>query len=1018
MRLRRTLSARTGNVPADYIDGFSGSDEEGKQMSKLRKSVSYSRGLTWLMALALGALAAGCGGGGGQSPILGSGGAVSAVAPAVTVVAPLPNATAVPTNTTIITAAFTKAMDPTTLTTASFTLACPAGTPLAGTGPVTYVAAGNVATLTLPAAGLPANTVCTATVTTAAKDTSGVPLAADFSWTFTTAAVADVTPPTVTGTVPANGATNVAINTKVGATFSEAMSPATITATTFTLMQGATAVAGAVTYTGVSAVFTPASELAANSTYTATITTGATDLAGNMLAASYVWSWTTAAAADTTPPTVTGTIHVNGQTNVPINTAVGATFSEAMNPLTITNANFILTATASGTAVAGVVSYSGVSALFMPLSNLAPSTNYTVTVKGGIGGVADLAGNVMVSDFTINWTTAAAADTTPPTVTATTNGNGTTGVPVNTKVGATFSEGMNPLTVTNANFTMKATVSGTAVAGTVSYSGANAVFTPASNLAPSTNYTVTINGGVGGVTDLAGNPMAANYVWSWTTAATPDTTPPTVIGTINANGATGVSISTKAGATFSEAMDPLTITTATFTLNQGTTAVAGTVSYSGVNAVFTPTSSLAPNTFYTATITSGVKDLAGNAMAANYVWSWTTGAAPDTTPPAVFSTNPADVAVGVCMNKAVNATFSESMDPLSISTATFTLAVTTGGASVTGVVTYNALTKIATFTPAANLTGAPPTSYTATIKGGASGVKDLAGNALVADKVWSFTTNASTCVTAPVLGAASTFGGFGGNATLTSDGLNTVINGDIGVNAASTKITGLTDSGGNVYTITTSNNGLVNGLVYTLTAPPGSVAGAAVTQARADALVAFNSISPASLPGGIDVSSLAQCPSCGGAGQGPGQLAGRTLPPGVYLSTVGTYGIGITVPTAGNLTLDAGGDANAVWVFQTAAGTGTLIVGVTGPATPAVPIQVLLINGAQAKNVFWYVPGGATIGTGATMVGTMLSDAAITMSTTGGGPPPNAVTTTLNGRAIAVTAGVTMTNTVINVPAP
>jgi hypothetical protein len=242
-----------------------------------------------------------------------------------------------------------------------------------------------------------------------------------------------------------------------------------------------------------------------------------------------------------------------------------------------------------------------------------------------------------------------------------------------------------------------------------------------------------------------------------------------------------------------------------------------------------------------------------------------------------------------------------------------------------------------------------------------------------------------------------------------------VVNGDIGVNAAATTVTGFHDGGGNVYTITPNNNGLVTGLVYTANTLPGP--GNAVIQARADALVAFNSLSPANLPGGIDVSSLAQCPSCGGAGQGPGQLAGRTLPPGVYLSTTGTYGIGITAPTAGNLTLDAQGDANAVWVLQTAAGTGTLTVGLTGPATPATPIQVLLINGAQPKNVFWYVPGGATIGTGSTMVGTMLADAAITMSTTGGSPP-TAVTTTLNGRAIALTAGVTMTNTVINVPAP
>ncbi len=269
----------------------------------------------------------------------------------------------------------------------------------------------------------------------------------------------------------------------------------------------------------------------------------------------------------------------------------------------------------------------------------------------------------------------------------------------------------------------------------------------------------------------------------------------------------------------------------------------------------------------------------------------------------------------------------------------------------------------------------------------------------------------------PNLGGSARFAGFGGNATLTSDGLGTVINGDIGVNAASTKITGLRDSGGNVYTVTTSNDGRVNGLIYTLTAPPGSVAAAAVTQGRADALVAFNSISPGSLPGGIDVSSLAQCPSCGGVGGGADELAGRTLPPGVYKSVTGTFDIGGPSRTTANLTLDAGGNANAVWIFQAAAGTGTLTVGLTGPATPAVPIQVLLVNGAQPKNVFWYVPAGAAIGTGSTMVGTLLADAAITLSTTGG-TPPTAVTTTLNGRALCLTAGVTMTNTVINVPVP
>jgi hypothetical protein len=560
------------------------------------------------------------------------------------------------------------------------------------------------------------------------------------------------------------------------------------------------------------------------------------------------------------------------------------------------------------------------------------------------------------------------------------------------------------------------------VTGVVSYVAASntAIFTlpAATNLPVNTLCVASISTAA---KNAVAQPLAAAYTWQWTTAATADTTPPTVSGTINANGAINVATNAKVGATFSEAMNSLTLNSTNFTLKQtlSGTPVTGSLAYSNNNAVFTPAASLLPSTQYTVTVkgaAGGVSDVVGNVMLSDYTWSWTTAATGDVTQPTAGITSPLDLAVGVCVNKTVNVTFSEAMDPLTINTTNFTLE-SAAGTAVTGLVSYDALTHIASFNPTANLVGTPATNYTAIIKGGAAGVKDLAGNAVAADKAVHFTTNASNCAVAPALGAAAPFGGFGGNATLTNDGLNTIINGDIGVNASSTTITGLHDSGGNVYTVTIDNNGSVNGTVYTLTAPPGSVAGAAVIKARSDALVAFNSISPANLPGGVDVSSLAQCPSCGGALQGPGQLAGRTLPPGVYLSTTGTYGIGITPASAGNLTLDAGGDTNAVWVFQTAAGSGALTVGLTGPATPAVPIQVLLINGAQAKNVFWYVPAGASIGTGSTMVGTLLSDASITISTTGGSPP-TAVLTRLNGRAIALTAGVTMTNAVITVPAP
>src|SRR4029450_8100606 len=112
--------------------------------------------------------------------------------------------------------------------------------------------------------------------------------------------------------------------------------------------------------------------------------------------------------------------------------------------------------------------------------------------------------------------------------------------------------------------------------------------------------------------------------WSFTTGVIPDTTAPTVSATVPANLATGVAIGSHITGTFSEPMDASTISTDSFTLKQGTTPVAGSVSYSGVTATFTPATTLAPLTTYTATINTGAKDLAGNTLAADRVWSFTT----------------------------------------------------------------------------------------------------------------------------------------------------------------------------------------------------------------------------------------------------------------------------------------------------------------------------------------------------------------------------------------------------------
>jgi len=183
----------------------------------------------------------------------------------------------------------------------------------------------------------------------------------------------------------------------------------------------------------------------------------------------------------------------------------------------------------------------------------------------------------------------------------------------------TFSEAMNATTMNTTNFTLKQ--GATVVAGTVAYSGTTATFTPTSSLMANTIYTGTITAGA---KDAAGNALASIYSWSFTTAAPTDVTAPTVLTTVPASGATSIAVNSNVTATFNEAMNSSTINSTTFTLKQGTTAIAGSVTYSGTTATFNPTSDLSGGKVYTATITTGALDAAGNAIATTKTWSFTT----------------------------------------------------------------------------------------------------------------------------------------------------------------------------------------------------------------------------------------------------------------------------------------------------------------------------------------------------------------------------------------------------------
>jgi len=331
----------------------------------------------------------------------------------------------------------------------------------------------------------------------------------------------------------------------------------------------------------------------------------------------------------------------------------------------------------------------------------------------------------------------------------------------------------------------------------------------------------------------------------------------------------------------------------------------------------------------------------------DFVWTFTTGTASDTTGTTVLSTNPADGDSSVCLHQSVNATFSKAIDPATINTANFVV-TGPGVTEVTGTVAYDPVNFIATFTPQSDL--AANTRFFATL---GTAVKDLAGNQLASAFVWSFTTGAgssSSCQLTVPLGSAGSFAVLAAS-TATNGGL-TMVTGDIGVSPG-TAVTGFPP-------------GVQNGSMH----DGDSVA----AQAQADVGTAIGIASGRTNPVLLPV-----------------EIGGNTYTPGLYMSGAA---LGIT---AGNLTLDAKGDPNAVFIFQ---------IGST--LTTSASNQIILAGGAKPTNIFWQVGSSATLGGGSVFQGNLLASVSITVNSGA----------TVDGRLLAQGGAVTLVDNGITIPGP
>ncbi len=525
----------------------------------------------------------------------------------------------------------------------------------------------------------------------------------------------------------------VPVNNVFTALFSEALDPATVTDPTngpvnipVRRRSAGTDVLGTRTLdaSGKLFRFTPAGNLPANETFDITFTAGVHDLQGNPLSNPRNFAVVTSSGTDTTGPTVTTVSPADGSTGVGVNAYLRLRFSRPVNPLTVDATTITL---ASGGAVPPEsISFGEDDALvvIVPHEPLKPSATYTIQVTAA---VKDRIGNA-ATPKTTTFQTGPGPDLVQPSITAVSPVSQTE--PVNSIVAVSFSEPLDPASVRPDTIGLVQQNNGQAVAGTLSLDagGTRVLFTPAASLNPSTQYRIYATQGI---QDATGNGLQYNQNFYFTTGATTDSTAPTVVQTDPANAATGVPTNADLTVQMSEPLDPTTVNSATVVVKRtdNSSVIPGTLTLYDANRRFRfqPTLPFAVSKPFSITI-SGVRDTAGNQLAAAKVVTFTTGTGADLVGPSVVTTVPAYNATGVPRNQVLTAQLSEPVSPLTVDGSTVGLFINAGAVPVPATVSLNAARTVITITPSANLNA--NTQFRLQIVGGGGGVLDTAGNVL------------------------------------------------------------------------------------------------------------------------------------------------------------------------------------------------------------------------------------------------------------------------------------------------
>ena len=660
-----------------------------------------------------------------------SSGAVNS-GPTVTV-SPLPGATGIPLNTKIF-ASSSAPIDPTSVTQNSIQLLDAGNNPVAGA--VSQV--NGQLLLFTPTANLLASTTYTINVS-GFKDSNGNTVVTS-STTFTTGSLAGTGGLTLVSTNITNGSTNVSNTQPITLTFSQILIPSTVNSSTLKVMvnwNSNNGLAGNYAVNGNQVTFTPTSPYPAGAQIMVGECNGPTDVLGDVFLngscyGSQLIYFTVASATDSTEFKVLSVYPPDGATNVRHDQQVSITFNKSASPGSAGGYNSQLFAGQDLQDYGSVTWSADNRTMYFNTGAFYNGTTYTVALPAG--GITDMSGNALATNFISSFVTAVNPATGNGSVVGSSPGVNASGVPTVSLLTLYVNRQVEPSTLPGNVYV---TVNGQVYAGTVqaAASGLEVQFTPSTPFpnGATVQWFLTSN-----VYDVYGDPFYGTSGYFYTAPAPDPLAAPSLVAVSPSCCAQNYNVPTNAqfDLQYSMPLDPTTLGGIYFNSSPSTPATFALVPGSPNVVRITPNSPLTPSVFYGLCNNSSLKGTNGVAATGScWLTYFSTSTGPDTTP-GTMSVGPPDGSVNVGTNAYIRLQFSKPVDRTTVNSTN--VQVTVGGVAVPGTWSYSTSSNDvygANFSPVNPL---PPSSA---VQVAVNGLLDYAGNSFNSPTI-QFTTAA------------------------------------------------------------------------------------------------------------------------------------------------------------------------------------------------------------------------------------------------------------------------------------